>query len=56
MAREQGGSWAQIAQLQLRPVYRDAGGRAVLEQRLAQVWRRIWNDEGVMPAAEVTGG
>ena len=48
--------WAPIAPRQLRPVYRDAGGRAVLEQRLAQVWRRIWNDEGVMPAAEVTGG
>ncbi len=56
VAREQGGRWAPIPPRQLRPVYRDAGGRAVLEQRLAQVWRRIWNDEGVMPAAEVTGG
>ncbi len=56
VAREQGDRWAPIAPRQLRPVYRDAGGRAVLEQRLAQVWRRIWNDEGVMPAAEVTGG
>ncbi|WP_313255732.1 metal-dependent hydrolase [Stenotrophomonas acidaminiphila] len=56
VAREQGGRWEAIPPRQLRPVYRDAGGRAVLEQRLAQVWHRIWNDEGVMPAAEVTGG
>ena len=46
VARAQGGGWEAVAPRQLPPAYREAGGRALLAQRMRQMWRRIWCDEG----------
>ncbi len=42
VAAEQAGQWQAIAPRQEMPSYREAGNRAILKQRLAQMWQRIW--------------
>ncbi len=52
VARAQGDGWEALAPRQVRPDYRQAGGRGVLKQRLQHMWRRIWQAE---EAARLTG-
>ncbi|KRG41988.1 hypothetical protein ARC78_09905 [Stenotrophomonas pictorum JCM 9942] len=52
VARIDGEDWQAIAPRQLRPVYREQGGRALLKQRLGEAWQRIWT---APPVAEAAG-
>ncbi|MGB3392215.1 MAG: metal-dependent hydrolase, partial [Stenotrophomonas sp.] len=46
VARERDGGWEAVTPRQLRPVYREQGGGVLLEQRMKQMWERIWHEPG----------
>ncbi|MCW4454158.1 metal-dependent hydrolase [Flavobacterium sp. MXW15] len=48
VARAEGEGWKEMAPEQLRPAYREQGGRELLAQRLQGMWQRIWT----MPAQD----
>ncbi|MCL7715637.1 metal-dependent hydrolase [Stenotrophomonas mori] len=56
VAREAEGGWEAIPPRQLRPVYREAGGRALLLQRLREMEWRIWNEPMAGAAGDGNGG
>ncbi len=42
VARIEDGRWQAMPPEQVRPAYREQGGRELLKQRLAGMWQRIW--------------
>lgn len=44
VARAESDGWQPIAPRQVKPVYREHGGRELLKRRLGEAWQRIWTE------------